>query len=245
MENTYKAANIIKDIDVKGRTVVAYASIFGNIDSDDDIIQEGAYQKTIQENGPANKNRVWHLFNHWIDHPIAKPYDLKEDSTGLLFASKLPDTTKANDLLKLYESGFLTEHSVWIRIIKAVNQTLDSREIRLIQEVALMEVSSVLWGANEQARTVEVKSIADLSNRIEAGSQMMRNGTLSDDMFLRLEATLAEMKNFMALHTPQPPQAEPKPEQHETTLEDQIAIFTKNLKLLNNHGSTGKISGSD
>lgn len=112
MENTYKAANLIKDVDVKGRTVVAYASVFGNIDSDDDIIQQGSYQKTIQENGPAGKNRVWHLFNHWLDHPIGKPYDLKEDNTGLLFASKLPDTTKANDLLKLYESGFLTEHSV-------------------------------------------------------------------------------------------------------------------------------------
>jgi len=243
MENTYKAANLIKDVDVKARTVVAYASAFGNIDSDDDIIQEGSYQKTIQENGPGGKNRVWHLFNHWLDHPIGKPFELKEDSTGLLFASKLPDTTKANDLLKLYESGFLTEHSVWIRIIKAINQTVDAREIRVIQEVALMEVSSVLWGANEQARTVEVKSIAELNNRIEAGAQLMRSGTMSDDMFLRIEATLAEMQKTMAL-LQQPPQPEPKPDQQETILEDQIDYLTKNLKLLKN-GSTGKTGAGD
>ena len=75
MELFKAVANSIKDIDAKQRTIVAYASIFGNIDSDDDIIQSGAYTKTIQENGPKGKNRVWHLFNHDTEYPVTKPFN--------------------------------------------------------------------------------------------------------------------------------------------------------------------------
>jgi HK97 family phage prohead protease len=196
MELFKAISNSIKDIDAKGRTIVAYASIFGNIDSDDDIIQNGAYTKTIRENGPTVKNRVWHLFNHDTEYPITKPYEIAEDMKGVLFSSKFPDTTFANDLLKLYEAGHLTEHSVWIRIMKSLDEVRQGKTIRLISEVALMEVSSVLWGANEQAQTVAVKSIAELNNRIETGSRIMRNGTLSDEGFKRLENELIEL-NFI------------------------------------------------
>jgi HK97 family phage prohead protease len=219
----------IKDIDSKNRTIVAYASVFGNIDSDDDIIQKGAYLKTIAENGPRGKNRVWHLFNHWQDWPIAKPHELSEDNKGLLFASKMPDTDKANDLLKLYEAGFLTEHSVWIRIIKAINETQQGNDIRIIQEVALMEVSSVLWAANEAAQTVGIKSIKELNERIEAGSHMMRTGTLTDEGFKRLEQ---ELKDIKALLSKQPPVAGIKPEETSSSTLEALIEFKNNLKTL-------------
>jgi HK97 family phage prohead protease len=229
MELFKAIANSIKDIDTKQRTIVAYASIFGNIDSDDDIIQSGAYAKTIMENGPKGKNRVWHLFNHDWDYPVSKPFEITEDAKGLLFSSKLPDTTFANDLLKLYEAGHLTEHSVWIRIIKANDQVVNEKTIRLISEVALMEVSSVLWGANEQAQTVAVKSIAELNRRIETGNNLMRNGTLTDESFKRLESELSEIKTKLALLT-EPPQQQEKPEAtNAATLE---AIKRINYKLL-------------
>lgn len=210
MELFKAVANSIKDIDAKQRTIVAYASIFGNIDSDDDIIQSGAYTKTIQENGPKGKNRVWHLFNHDTEYPVTKPFNLVEDGKGLMFYSKFPETTLGNDLLKLYEAGHLTEHSVWIRIVKAMDQVIESKTIRLINEVMLMEVSSVLWGANEMAQTVAVKSISELNRRIESGNNIMRNGTLSDEGFKRLETELSEIKNKLALLT-QPPATESTP----------------------------------
>ena len=213
MELFKAVSNSIKDIDAKQRTIVAYASIFGNIDSDDDIIQSGAYTKTIQENGPKGKNRVWHLMNHDTYLPITKPFDLMEDGKGLMFYSKFPETTLGNDTLKLYEAGHLTEHSVWIRIVKAMDQVIDTKNIRLISEVMLMEVSSVLWGANEMAQTVAVKSISELNRRIESGNNIMRNGTLSDEGFKRLETELTEIKNTLALlkQPPTPPESTPTP----------------------------------
>lgn len=230
----------IKDIDSKNRTIVAYASVFGNIDSDEDIIQKGAYLKTIAENGPGGKNRVWHLFNHWQDWPIAKPHELSEDNKGLIFASRMPDTDKANDLLKLYEAGFLTEHSVWIRIIKAVNEAKNGNDIRVIQEVALMEVSSVLWGANEAAQTIGIKSIKELNERIEAGDHMMRTGTLTDEGFKRLEKELQDIK---ALLSKQPPVAEIKPEDNSSSTLEALIEFKNNLKTLNKDGRIEERTG--
>lgn len=237
---TKSVQSSIKDIDSKNRTIVAYASVFGNIDSDEDIIQKGAYLKTIAENGPSGKNRVWHLFNHWQDWPIAKPHELSEDSKGLVFASKMPNTDKANDLLKLYEAGFLTEHSVWIRIIKAINETQNGTDIRVIQEVALMEVSSVLWGANEQAQTIGIKSIKELNERIEAGDRVLRNGTLTDEGFKRLEQELQDIK---ALLTKQPPVADLKPVDNGSTTLEALIEFKNNLKTLNQNGRIEKRTG--
>ena len=235
MELFKAVANSIKDIDAKQRTIVAYASIFGNIDSDDDIIQSGAYTKTIQENGPKGKNRVWHLFNHDTEYPVTKPFNLVEDGKGLMFYSKFPETTLANDLLKLYEAGHLTEHSVWIRIVKAMDQVIDTKNIRLISEVMLMEVSSVLWGANEQAQTVAVKSISELNRMVETGNKLMRHGTLSDEGFKRLETELSEIKNTLALLT-EPPQPQQQPEASSLATLEQIESFKSKLKFLNQNG---------
>lgn len=235
-------SNTVKDVDMKTRTVVAHASVFGNIDSDDDIIQPGSYLKTISENGPSGKNRIWHLFNHWLEYPLSKPHILKEDNVGLYFESRMPDTDKANDILKLYEAGFMTEHSVWIRIIKAVNETRESRDIRVIQEVALMEVSSVLWGANEQAQTLGLKSINELNRRIEAGNDLFRNGTLTDETFKRLEADLTEIKQKLALLT-EPPATQEKPEDTTSATLDAIDKFKNNLTILSKDGRRKQETG--
>ena len=61
MEFIYKSALIdeqILDFDEKNNIVKGYGSYFDNLDSDNDIIRRGAYQKTIQENG----NRVEYLY---------------------------------------------------------------------------------------------------------------------------------------------------------------------------------------
>lgn len=245
MENLFfgkSVSNTVKDIDMGSRTVIAHASIFGNIDSDDDIIQRGAYLKTIQENGPNGKNRVWHLFNHETEYPLSKPKVLREDEKGLYFESTMPDTEMANDILKLYEAGYLTEHSVWIRIIKAQEQVIESRQVRVISEVALMEVSSVLWGANEMAQTIGLKSIDDLNRRIHAGNYLMRNGTITDESFKRLESELAAIKTILQALEPQAASQQTKP--GVTTLE-QIESFKSKLKFLNQNGRPGKIGLTD
>jgi len=155
----------------------------------------------------------------------------------------MPDTDKANDLLKLYDAGYMTEHSVWIQIIKSVNQTTEGRDIRLIQEVRLMEVSSVLWGANEQAQTIGIKSLAELNRRVELGDSILRNGSLTDEMFKRLESDLTEIKTKLALLS-EPPQQQQKPDDNRSATLEAINQLTK-LKILNQNGRPEERTGAD
>jgi len=52
------------DMEDSSRIITVYYSAFGNVDSDGDVIVPGAFTKTLKENGPNAKNRIWHLFNH-------------------------------------------------------------------------------------------------------------------------------------------------------------------------------------
>jgi hypothetical protein len=49
------------DMEDGSRIITMYYSAFGNVDSDGDVITPGAFTKTLKENGPQAKNRIWHL----------------------------------------------------------------------------------------------------------------------------------------------------------------------------------------
>lgn len=51
---------------VEDRTVTGIASVFGNVDSYGDIVQRGAFKKTVQENA----RRIRHL---WMHDPYQPP----------------------------------------------------------------------------------------------------------------------------------------------------------------------------
>ena len=74
----YKAAPLgdLIDADDKAGIVKGYGSVFGNVDSDGDIITRGAYSKTIKENG----QRVRYLYQHNMDMPLGKMINLYEDT---------------------------------------------------------------------------------------------------------------------------------------------------------------------
>lgn len=189
---------------VEGRTVTGYYAIFNNIDSDDDIIMPGAFTKTLNDNGPNGKNRIWHLINHDTDCWIAKPKVLREDEKGLYFEVEIPDTEMGNRLLTAYKNGDMTEHSIGYRVINSYETTLEGRQIRNITEIKLYEGSSVLWGANEAAQFTGIKS----------------------ERYNALEKQLQEIKSLLAQradHTTE------QPEVKELTTEEVKQLFINNL----------------
>src|SRR5690606_40163764 len=60
----------LEDVSDKDGLVTHYWSAFGNRDSDGDVIQRGAYAKTIQERGPQGANRIKFLWQHDPWDPI-------------------------------------------------------------------------------------------------------------------------------------------------------------------------------
>lgn len=147
---------VIKDVDTVKGIVTGYFSIFGNKDSDGDIVLPGAYKKTLKENGPDSaKPRILHLYMHDSMKPLAKPSVLKEDKTGLYFESTISHTQLGKDVIQLYQDKVLTEHSIGYQIIKRERD--ESREEQKLIELKLWEGSTVSWGANMDAIVSTVK----------------------------------------------------------------------------------------
>jgi len=183
----------LKDIDTTSRRVVKYVSAFGNEDTHRDIVQKGAYAKTIRE----NKSRIKFLWNHdSTGMPVGVLDEIEEDEFVLKVTSKILPTTKGNDLLICYENGAVNEHSVGFYTI---NKKSNDKGNRIITEAHLLEYSAVLWGSNENTPLLGMKSslapidqLAELQKRSQRLYKSISVGNLSDEtcQLLALEHTL-------------------------------------------------------
>lgn len=191
----------LENVDAKEGIIQVYVSAFNSKDSDGDVILPGAFNKTISEWGPKAKNRIWFLENHdSFKGAIAKPFEVEQDGYGLKFTVKMPKTQKAQDLLLLYEDGHITEHSIGFVTIKD-NRKEDYNEIT---EIKLYEGSAVYWGANENARTIAVKSLQDLDDEFTRTIKSIRNWKGTEEGYELLELKLMQLKDY-AVNLKQPP----------------------------------------
>ena len=188
----YKSAHMgeITDADEHAGIVKGYASYFGNKDSDGDIIQKGAYEKTIKENG----HRVKYLYQHDMFKPIGKMREMYEDDKGLMFEAEVAKTQLGMDTIELIKAGVITENSVGIMPIQKEQKGSD----RVITEVKLFEVSAVTLAANDEAKILDVKNVdfEKTGDRILKLSKLIRRGNLSDEMCYSLEAELLKLKSL-------------------------------------------------
>jgi HK97 family phage prohead protease len=168
----------IVDIDNQKRLVKAYFSAFDNIDNDGDIMKRGCFVKTINENGPAGKDKIKHFLNHECFRkndlgavvgfnpsaiPLGKVIELGEDQHGGYFVSKIARTQQAEDIYNMYVDGMINEHSFTMQVIPSKLSKTQAGN-RIIGEAKLLEVSTVtLWPSNDDAYTIDVKTAANLS----------------------------------------------------------------------------------
>lgn len=142
-----------------------YAAVFGNKDSGSDIIEKGAFSKTIRE----DFDRIKILSQHTdCELPIGKPLELREDDKGLFIRGKISDTAKGRDIQTLMKDGVLNELSIGYG---AVEFDYDSEQgVRRLKEIKLWEVSIVTWAMNDQAKIDEVKSLVEgLRTEVKTG----------------------------------------------------------------------------
>ena len=185
----------ISDVDEKLGIVKGYGSVFGNVDSDNDIIEKGAYARTIKNNG----KRVKYLYQHDITKPIGKMRELEEDSYGLKFIAEIPRTTFGNEVIELMKYGVIDENSVGIMPVKK-----DFKEdgVRVISEVKLYEISAVTLASNEEAKILEVKGesakIDYYTKRFDNLIKLIRKGNITDDLGYLVEYELEVLKSLIA-----------------------------------------------
>ena len=192
----------IKGIDSKGevkmdsRTITGYFSRFGNVDSDGDVLVPGAFQKTIKERGHEGTKLIKHLTDHRLDtdHIIGLP-KVWEVADGAMFETTVSDTTKGNDILRLYRDGVINQHSFGFKTLKESKKSAYNE----ISEVLLYEVSTVVLGANSNTPFVGFKGLKpdELIERYNLLQKCYYDGDYSDDVFPILKAQLAEVKEMI------------------------------------------------
>lgn len=181
----------LKDIDTKGRVVTGYLSSFGNKDFHGDVIEKGAFKKTIAE----RKEQIFFLNQHDWKMPLNKFNVIQEDEKGLYFESMpLPDTSYANDVIKLYEAGVLKEHSIGFHTLK--DEYNENEDTRYIKEVKLFEGSVVTLGANPNTPFTGLKSMTqkEIEDETKKILKAYRNGNFTDETFGLLEIAIKQLQ---------------------------------------------------
>lgn len=197
-------------VSAEGRVVTGFASIFGNVDYGADVVQVGAFLKTLNE----RRGQIKHLWNHgeegfayFCTPPIAKILELREvmrdelpasvlakapkASGGLLVKREYLETERGNEVLSAIKADVGLEMSFAFDVIKWDYETLDSGlpselRVRNLREVRLHETSDVNFGMN--AGTVADGSKAGLNfglvvERFEELLRQSRKATVLPDNF--------------------------------------------------------------
>tara|TARA_A100001201_G_scaffold53207_1_gene52276 strand:+ start:715 stop:1410 length:696 start_codon:yes stop_codon:yes gene_type:complete len=192
----YKQAPI-GDIDEKTGIVKGYGSIFDNKDSDDDVIERGAYSRTLKENG----HRVKYIYQHDITKPLGRMKELGEDEKGLYFVAEVPKTTLGKDVLELIKYGVITENSVGI--MPTIKDYSEEKNVRYIKEAKLYEISAVTLAANEEAIINEIKNKKMGPEAYQKGlkkyasnlKSLIRDGQISEETGYLLEYELQKLED--------------------------------------------------
>lgn len=137
-----------KSIDKEG-VFEGYASIFGNVDLDNSIVERGAFKKTLQEKDPQD---IPVYFDH--EKIIGYTLELKETKKGLYTKGWITSDTQAGkETLSLLRNKIVKRMSFAFRIVR--DEIIDG--IQHIREVNLFEVSVVGIPANPEAVIIGVK----------------------------------------------------------------------------------------
>lgn len=148
----------VKDFGEAGG-LTGYLSTFGNVDLGGDIVEPGAFTKTLAER-PVNP-LLWH---HDPSEPtkVVGAFTAKEDAKGLFIdADFLPDTDSQNMRSKvraLKEKGVKLGLSIGYQVIKFAWDKVAGEPVRLLKELKLNEGSLTLFPMNEMALVTGVKS---------------------------------------------------------------------------------------
>jgi len=118
-----------------------YASVFNMVDSQNDEIKPYAFITN-------NKDNIKFLWQHQTGEPIGVITTLKEDEYGLYFEAKLIlEVARAREAYALIKEGAIASLSIGYVPVKYYHDY--ERNVRVIEEVKLYEISLVTFPANE------------------------------------------------------------------------------------------------
>ncbi len=156
----------VKDLSEDG-TFEGYGSIFGNVDSYGEIVEPGAFSKSLSRHS-KEKSKPLMLWQHNTDEPIGVWEDLHEDEKGLRGTGRLlTGIRRADEAYIMLKAGAVQGLSIGYREVRAE----PDGTLRRLKELDLREISIVSFPANRAARVQSVKS-----ERMDEFAQRLRDG---------------------------------------------------------------------
>lgn len=169
------ASGEIKSLAQTGR-FSGYASVFGVIDHQRDMVMRGAFSEALAK--PNSEIKL--LWQHQWQEPIGKIDVLYEDAHGLYIeAQLLLDVARAKEAYVLLKEGVLNGLSIGYRP-ERFRMDADTG-VRMLSDVTLYEISLVTMPANPEARInlvkqacVEIMPYASLMAALAQAEQALR-----------------------------------------------------------------------
>jgi HK97 family phage prohead protease len=176
---------IVEKDDAGPGSVTGWASVYGNVDLQDDIVMHGAFDKTIKD-WKASK-RVIALTNGHDNSAagtVGHVTDLKSTSFGLKLSGVWAATDDAQSIRTKTKGGSVGGMSIYGPVIVASFEEHEQRIIRVAKEIALLAVGITPIPANQLSLITAAKSLDDL---------------YGEDDDVKTKAWICDMKSALSL----------------------------------------------
>jgi HK97 family phage prohead protease len=131
-----------------------YASLFGKADLGKDVVERGAFAKSLRQRGAAG---IRMLFQHDPNEPIGAWSEIREDERGLFVRGQIArGVERGREVLELMRAGALDGLSIGFRTVRARKDGASG--LRRILEADLWEISVVTFPMLPGARVDRVKA---------------------------------------------------------------------------------------
>ncbi|MFD5184034.1 HK97 family phage prohead protease [Streptomyces sp. NPDC058372] len=178
----------------------ALVSVFGNVDSYGDVVQPGAFDRSLKE-WSASGFPIPVYWGHNLSDPdynIGHVVDAVETERGLQIRARLDmDSPKAPQVYRLLKGGRVKEFSFGYSVRDAGWGAKDGVEVYELRDIDLYEVSVVPVGANPATELQTVKSLGERTGRaaVRALDGVKAGRTLSG----KNESALREVRDQLAV----------------------------------------------
>jgi len=180
----------LKDVQPETGTFVGYLSTFGNTDAQGDVVERGAFSRTLDRWKQKGKP-IPLLWQHSEVVGGIDARDASEDDHGLFVKGKLVmELQKSKEVLALLKAGIVNAMSIGYDVIQQAREG----GVRKLKELRLYEGSLVLWPANENAEVIAVKKKQPDDENAALGDAL---GAVIDQAHQFLKAATTEVQSVI------------------------------------------------
>ena len=135
----------------------AYALAFNNVDSYGDVILPTALDNFIKS---EDFNRMHLCYQHKRDIVIGVIKEAGIDEKGMWIEADILPTTDGKDVQMLIKAGAVREFSIgyWVNKCRYDRREGYNYEIRVLEDIGIIEVSPVTFAANPEAVLIDAKN---------------------------------------------------------------------------------------